>query len=338
MPISAAKGSAMDFIDWCNLTLRKLIDVSQTSPSAQVYGVDESTLIKAIFGAEEVSGQYQAIFDAMRELRKNGLVSTVGDNTQWIVTEAGRQHAKDRRRFWRDVCRVDLTFPEEGRLLELINRLSQHEDANCAWLDYIDQETLLSQLASMEVYQFRTTAQRLVDLGLVDGEFMAGTSELRATYRGLVWATRCVKGSIFISYRRGPSEAYALLIAEKLAPYGMKVFVDTLTVEGAEAFPERLLKGIEDCDVFICLLAPSTLDSEWVRREIEHAHEVGKPMIPVFQPDYSPGDTLNLPQYVSDLLQYEGVRITSGYVNEAIDKLAAMIEETWYKRFRAASP
>jgi hypothetical protein len=328
----------MDFIDWCDLTLRKLIDIGQNSPEAQSYGVDEASLIDALFGTNKGAGnQYQALYDAARELRKNGLISTLDSNTQWIVTDAGHQHAKDRRRFWRDVCHVDLAFPEEGHLLDLVNRLSQHDDTNFAWLDYVDQDTLLAELRPMEPYQFRTTAQRLVDLELIDGEFMAGTSELRATYRGLVWATRCVKSSIFVSYRRSPSEAYALLIAEKLAPYGMKVFVDTLTVEGAEAFPERLLKGIRDADIFVCLLASSTLESEWVRREIEHAHALGKPMIPVFQPDYSPGDTLNLPRYLADLLQYEGVRITSGYVNEAIDKLAAMIEETWYRRFRSAS-
>ena len=125
----------MDFIDWCDLTLRKLSEVSQSLPAAQVYGVDESSLIEAVFGANAPSEyQYQAIFDAVRELRKNGLVSTLGDNSQWIVAEAGYQHSKDRRRFWREVCRLDLTFPEERQLLELVNRLSQHEDPDCASL------------------------------------------------------------------------------------------------------------------------------------------------------------------------------------------------------------
>jgi TIR domain len=328
----------MDFVDWCDLALYKLNELSQSSPSAQTYGIDEWMLMEAAFGADTDSEhQHQAIFDVARELRKNGLISALDYNTQWVVTEAGRYHAGDRRRLWREICHTELAFPEEKQLLTLVNRSSHNAGTNLAWLDYVEQETLLANMPQLELYQFRTTAQRLVDLGLVDGEFTSGSTDLRATYRGLVWETRCVKSSIFVSYRRAPSEAYALLIAERLAPYGMKVFVDTLTVEGAEAFPDRLRKGIQDSDVLVCLLAPTTLDSDWVRLEIEYAHKLGKPMIPVFQPDFAPGDTSKLPGYLADLLQFEGIRITSGYINEALDKLAAMIEETWYKHYRATS-
>jgi hypothetical protein len=323
----------MDFVDWCDVVLRKLSELSQSSPMVQSYGVDESTLIEALFGADNVTeNQYQSVFDAARELRRNELISSPGDDRVWLVTEAGRRHARDRRPLWRDICRIELTFPEERLLLDLVDRLSQHESPDLAWLEYVDQETVLSQLPGTEMYQLRVTAQRLVDLRLIDGEFASQAADFRATYRGLVWATRCVRSNVFVSYRRGPSEAYALLLAEKLAPYGMKVFVDTLTVEGAEPFPERLVQGIRVCDVFVCLLAPSTLESGWVQREIEQAQALGKPMIPVFQPNYAPENPALYPPYVAHLLECEGITMNSGYIAEGIEKLAEMIEQTWYRQ------
>jgi hypothetical protein len=323
----------MDFVDWCDAVLRKLLELSQSSPMAQSYGVGESTLIEALFSADNIAEHhYQSVFDAVRESRRNGLVSSPGDNTVWLVTEAGRQHANDRHQLWREVCRIEFAFPEESQVLELINMLSQHQDGELAWVEYVDQDTLLSQLPGVEMYQLRITAQRLVDLGLIDGEFASQAADFRATYRGLVWATRCVRSKVFVSYRRGPSEAYALLLAEKLARYGITVFVDTLTVEGAEPFPQRLLQGIQACDVFVCLLAPSTLESEWVQREIEHAQLLGKSMIPVFQPNYMPEDATHYPPYVTDLLECEGITMNSGYIAEGIEKLAEMIERTWYRQ------
>jgi len=80
-------------------------------------------------------------------------------------------------------------------------------------------------------------------------------------------------------------------------------------------------------------LAPTTLESDWVRREIQKAAELGKPMIPVFQPEFTLPDTAGLPEPVAKLLAFEGVKINSGYVGAAIDKLAAMIEQTWFKQF-----
>jgi hypothetical protein len=252
----------------------------------------------------------------------------------WEVTEAGRRHAKAMRLFWREICAVELDLSEQRELLQAVNRLSQKITADCAWLDYVEYDRLQVELAwGTDWLKFRAAAFRLVDLGFAVGEFYAQAADLRATYRGVAWETRCVKSKLFISYRRAPSESYALLLSEKLSPYGMSVFVDTLSVEGAEPFPERLEQGIADCDVFVCLLAPTTLDSEWVRREIQKADELNKPMIPVFQPDFTPPDTAGLPGSVTNLLAFEGVKINSGYIGAAIDKLAGMIEQTWFKQF-----
>jgi hypothetical protein len=41
-------------------------------------------------------------------------------------------------------------------------------------------------------------------------------------------------------------------------------------------FPERLMTAIEDAPTFICLLGDSTLDSDWVRKEIWKAYKLKK--------------------------------------------------------------
>jgi hypothetical protein len=340
----------MDFVDWCGTVLQTLVKVSQSSALAQAYGVDEATLLEALYDREAGTNTESqpaplephhigAMFSAVEELKACGFIGELGENSRvWEVTESGRRQARDARAFWRELCGTELDLPEQQQLLHLVNRLSEQQESGYPWLDYVANDDLVNGLNWPDGWvQYRATAQRLIDLGFAKGMITSGTVDLRATYRGLVWETRCVRSRVFVSYRRAPSEAYALLIAEKLAPYGMNVFVDTLSVEGAEPFPERLERGIDECDVFVCLLAPTTLESEWVRREIERAEASIKPMIPIFQPDFVLPDMAALPAPVVNLLNCEGVKINSGYVSEAIEKLAKMIEQTWFARFRASS-
>jgi formylglycine-generating enzyme required for sulfatase activity len=132
---------------------------------------------------------------------------------------------------------------------------------------------------------------------------------------------------IFVSYRRADSSMLAALIAKDLKAKGITVFVDTRSVDGAGPFPTRLLEAIEDADVFVCLLGATTLDSEWVRKEIEHAHAKNKPMIPVFQEKYlAPNPVPNTA--IEALLQSDGVHIFDikhVFVDEAIKQLAEMV-------------
>ncbi len=123
----------------------------------------------------------------------------------------------------------------------------------------------------------------------------------------------------------------AQLIARELAARGIKhIFVDTRVTDGAGPFPERLLRAIEACRVFVCLLADTTFDSAWVQREIEHAHDLGKPMIPIFQESYVPTEEPPTPA-IAALLQSDGVHvfdIKNIYVDQTMDDLATMIKKT----------
>ncbi len=136
---------------------------------------------------------------------------------------------------------------------------------------------------------------------------------------------------VFVSYRRIPSAMLAQLLAEKLPQRGIRhVFVDTRVTDGAGPFPDRLLRAIEACKVFVCLLADTTLDSEWVRTEIEHAYHLGKPMIPVFQESYIPPKEALTPSLAA-LLQDEGIHvldIRNIYLEQTMNELATMLKRT----------
>jgi hypothetical protein len=138
------------------------------------------------------------------------------------------------------------------------------------------------------------------------------------------------KPSVFISYRRTPSAMLATLLYTQLGFNGIRTFLDTRKLDGGGPFPERLLNAIEECEVFVCLLAKSTLDSEWVRREIEHAYLAGKPMIPVFQESFEPPQRVDSAA-VAALLECDGIHILDVknlYIDYAIEDLATMIRAT----------
>ncbi len=142
------------------------------------------------------------------------------------------------------------------------------------------------------------------------------------------------KLNVFISYQRDQSAAWANLLAGDLArEHGIFAFVDTQRKDSAGQFPPKLKKAIEDCDVFICLLAKKTLQSKWVQTEIRLACENGKPMVPVFQegfvkPDFSQpvGDP-----HIQTLLDYDAVYLFDRrniHVDYTMKELAKRIQDS----------
>ncbi len=135
----------------------------------------------------------------------------------------------------------------------------------------------------------------------------------------------------FISYRRVDSAALATLIAVRLKElHRIDAYVDTRNTDGGGPFPDRLRSAIEASEVFVCLLGATTLDSAWVLVEIEHAHNLRKVMIPVFQERYiAPAPIPN--DHVEALLQSDGVQfldVRNLYIDQAIAQLADMIRNS----------
>lgn len=139
--------------------------------------------------------------------------------------------------------------------------------------------------------------------------------------------------SVFISYRRKPSAMLANLIARELRErYRIEVYLDTERMDTAGDFPSRLTDAIRKSDVFICLLADETLESEWVQREIETAHAMHKPLVPVFQESYDSLAARDTPlPHIRALLEHDGVMIfdiKNVYIDQSIEFLARVIENT----------
>ncbi|MAS32367.1 MAG: hypothetical protein CL610_00075 [Anaerolineaceae bacterium] len=139
--------------------------------------------------------------------------------------------------------------------------------------------------------------------------------------------------SVFISYRRKPSAMLANLIARELRErHHIEVYLDTERMDTAGDFPTRLTDAINKSDVFICLVAENTFESEWVQREIETAHSLSKPLVPVFQESYDPLAARDaLSPYIRALLEHDGVLIfdiKNVYIDQSIEFLARVVENT----------
>jgi hypothetical protein len=107
-----------------------------------------------------------------------------------------------------------------------------------------------------------------------------------------------VAPTIFISYRRGESSAFALLIEARLRIVGVsEVFIDK-SIQAGDDWHGRLQQTIQSCKVFVCLIGPTTLDSEWVRTELQWAVEAGCTIISIRHGGYDFTD--GAPQILRD--------------------------------------
>ena len=95
-----------------------------------------------------------------------------------------------------------------------------------------------------------------------------------------------IPANIFISYHRKSSSALGLLIVARMKAVGMEPFIDMALVPG-EAWNAGLQERIRSYDALILLLAPETLTSEYVVREIEWALEAGVEVIPLWHDTFA---------------------------------------------------
>jgi hypothetical protein len=107
------------------------------------------------------------------------------------------------------------------------------------------------------------------------------------------------KYDIFICYRTDGGEAMAILLRDRLAARGYRVFLD-IEAMNSGAFNEKLLWVIEDCKDFVVVCSKGSLDrckndGDWVRMEIAHALRHEKNIVPIelrgfVWPEYLPED------------------------------------------------
>jgi len=109
--------------------------------------------------------------------------------------------------------------------------------------------------------------------------------------------------SIFISYKRSESSAFALLVLARLKAEGLEPFLDLSLVPG-EDWQKGLKERIQGYDYLIALLGNETLKSEVCIQELTWALEAGVDIIPVWHNGFLyRSSEWNLPPAVESALQ-----------------------------------
>lgn len=85
---------------------------------------------------------------------------------------------------------------------------------------------------------------------------------------------------IFISYSRRDQE-FVTRLASDLDAHISGVWFDQSAIQAGEKWHDEILEGIHDCKAFILVLSPDTIESRYVREEVNKALELGKTIFPV---------------------------------------------------------
>lgn len=128
---------------------------------------------------------------------------------------------------------------------------------------------------------------------------------------------------VFISYRRGVSAGFAQTLHDRLEARGAEVFIDVDDIH-AGSFSDYIKEHIMKSDYLVVVLAPETLKSDWVVKEIKYAQEHKKTIIPVLVNDFD----LYGSEVTSDLqfLQSQNaVELRPQYIDAAIARIAKYI-------------
>jgi hypothetical protein len=105
--------------------------------------------------------------------------------------------------------------------------------------------------------------------------------------------------SVFISYRRSISSAFALLLHDRLRTEGFDPFIDLQSINPGEKWEDRLRREIGEVDAFVSVMSTGTLESSNVRNEIiwaleREGQEGNFPVIPVWHGGYDPAKDITI--------------------------------------------
>ena len=152
----------------------------------------------------------------------------------------------------------------------------------------------------------------------------------------IVWRTRTAPDprtpkpkrdiSVFISYQRSSGFAYATMINQHLNTLGADVFMDVHDLHQGN-FEDNLNDALSNVQHVVVVLAPGTLNSEWVVREVAKGLKLGKNIVPVLVNDYRIDTDPDMPQQLIDLEFQKQNAITMPYEHyqSALDRIARFV-------------
>lgn len=132
--------------------------------------------------------------------------------------------------------------------------------------------------------------------------------------------------STFISYRRSVSEFVARAVFQDLRANGINVFMDVESIDAGQ-FDTIILNQIASRPYFLVILAPGTLDrclepGDWLRREIEHAIDTNRLIVPVMTSNFNFESAQKyLTGKLADLSRYQALSVPHDYFEAAMERL-----------------
>lgn len=132
--------------------------------------------------------------------------------------------------------------------------------------------------------------------------------------------------SVFISYRRSAASYIARAIRDNLRSHGFDVFLDVESL-GVGPFPLSILEHIESRAYFIVILTPDSVkrcqeEGDWLRREIEHALNTERKIVPVVVDDFDfKSAERYLTGYLSKLQQHNALTLSHAHFEDAMKRL-----------------
>jgi hypothetical protein len=135
-----------------------------------------------------------------------------------------------------------------------------------------------------------------------------------------------VAKTVFVSYRRSVSRYIARAVFMDLRAHGYDVFMDVESIDSG-TFDTIILNQIAARAHFIVILTPGsvgrcTQPDDWLRREIEHAMDLQRNIVPVLVDSFSFQDAEPyLTGKLSQLKRYNALTISHDFFEEAMDRL-----------------
>ncbi len=123
---------------------------------------------------------------------------------------------------------------------------------------------------------------------------------------------------VFLSYQRRSGANLARYIHDRLIARGVDVFFDVEDINGGR-FASIIEHEIITREYFVVILTPSTLESEWVQREIGVALREHKLIVPLMAEGFSFSQPL--PPEIAGLGEYSGIPFDYQYADAAFARL-----------------
>lgn len=132
--------------------------------------------------------------------------------------------------------------------------------------------------------------------------------------------------TVFISYRRNTSAFMARAVFMDLRAHGYDVFMDVESID-AGTFDTIILNQINARAHFVLVLTPGSVErfadeGDWVRREIEHAMDLKRNIVPVATSNFDFNDAQKyFTGKLAELPRFNAVIVPHDYFDAAMERL-----------------